>query len=124
MSQLEKCNKRWMQENHTTSNKTTWPLCCRISCTNSRTRRHLKCRYIHAYIHTYIHSFIFSVNKTNLKAILVLKKEQLKLSWSNISKYWPIKVSRKMCHSYQNVLQLEKYATARKINTVIKICPN
>ena len=29
-----------------------------------------------------------------------------------------------MCHSYQNVLQLEKYATARKINTVIKICPN
>ena len=34
----------WMQENHTTSNKTTWPLCCRISCRNSRTRRHLKCK--------------------------------------------------------------------------------
>ena len=33
-----------MQENHTTSNKTTWPLCCRISCRNSRTRRHLKCK--------------------------------------------------------------------------------
>ena len=27
-----------MQENHTTSNKTTWPLCCRISCRNSRER--------------------------------------------------------------------------------------
>ena len=26
------------------SNKTTWPLCCRISCRNSRTRRHLKCK--------------------------------------------------------------------------------
>ena len=34
----------WMQENHTTSNKTTWLVCCRISCRNSRTRRHLKCR--------------------------------------------------------------------------------
>ena len=33
-----------MQENHTTSNKTTWPLCCRISYRNSRTRRHLKCK--------------------------------------------------------------------------------
>ena len=32
----------WMQENHTTSTKTTWPLCCPIPCRNSRTRRHLK----------------------------------------------------------------------------------
>ena len=34
----------WMQENHTTSNKTTWLVCCRISCRNSRTRRQLKCK--------------------------------------------------------------------------------
>ena len=34
----------WMQENHTTSNKTTWLVCCRISCRNSRTRRHLNCK--------------------------------------------------------------------------------
>ena len=32
----------WMQENHTTSNKTTWLVCCRISWRNSRTRRHLR----------------------------------------------------------------------------------
>ena len=42
-----------MQENHTTSNKTTWLVCCWISCRNSRTRGDFKCKQNQPFIAMY-----------------------------------------------------------------------